>query len=107
MPRRLLRTCCLFMLTLSFFLPFSANTVSATETSVLRTSAQRYAPADFPAVDPNYIYDQLFYMVTSFQHREAGYDNNLPVNVNGHDEFAAYWSQEMQKDLAGFGRSEE
>src|SRR5689334_4999804 len=25
-----------------------------------------------PSVDPNYIYDQLAYMVTSFQRREAG-----------------------------------
>ena len=62
-------------------------------------------PGDQPAVDPNYIYDQLAFMATSFQRREAGYDNNLPVAVNGHDEFAAYWTQEMQKDLAGFGPS--
>ncbi len=56
-----------------------------------------------PTIDPGYIYSQLFYMVTHYQHREAGYDNNLPVNVNGHDEFAAYWSQEIMKDLRGFG----
>jgi hypothetical protein len=42
-------------------------------------------------------------MVTHYQHREAGYDNNLPVNVNGHDEFAAYWTQEIVSDLQGFG----
>jgi hypothetical protein len=59
--------------------------------------------ADFPTVDPNYIYDQLFFMVTHFQHREAGYDKNLPVNINGHDEFAAYWTQEIMHDLQGFG----
>src|SRR6266566_4695701 len=59
--------------------------------------------ADFPTVDPNYIYSQLFYMVTNFQHREAGYDDNLPVNANGHDEFANYWSQELMRDVAGFG----
>jgi hypothetical protein len=64
---------------------------------------QRQALADFPTVDPNYIYDQLFYIATSFQHREAGYDNNLPVILNGHDEFATYWSQEMMRNLAGFG----
>ncbi len=58
---------------------------------------------DFPAVEPDYIYDQLAYMATHFQHREAGYDNKLPVNVNGHDEFAAYWAQEMVRDLQGFG----
>lgn len=56
----------------------------------------------FPAVDPAYIYDQLFTMATQFQHREAGYDTNLPLGVNGHDEFAAYWTQEMQRQLAGF-----
>src|SRR6266849_6685231 len=64
---------------------------------------QRHALADFPTVDPNYIYNQLFYMATNFQHREAGYDNNLPASVNGHDEFAAYWSQEIVRDLQGFG----
>ncbi len=58
---------------------------------------------DVAAVDPDYIYNQLFYMATSFQHREAGYDNGLPVSVNGHDEFADYWSQEMVRDLQGFG----
>jgi Peptidase family M28/PKD domain len=58
---------------------------------------------DVAAVDPNYIYNQLFFMATSFQRREAGYDNGLPVSVNGHDEFADYWSQEMARDLQGFG----
>ena len=58
---------------------------------------------DFPTVDPSYIYHQLFYMVTHFQRREAGYDNNQPVSVNGHDEFAAYWQAEMLRDLQGFG----
>ncbi len=73
-------------------------------------SAPKSAPAtradasvNFPTVDPSYIYDQLFTMVTKYQRREAGYDNNLPVNVNGHDEFAAYWQAEMLRDLQGFG----
>ena len=100
MSHQLVRTCCLFMLILGFFLPASANGGGAIKTNLSRTSSTL---ADFPAVDPNYIYDQLFYMVTSFQHREAGYDNNLPVSVNGHDEFAAYWTQEMLNDLQGFG----
>jgi len=82
---------------LVFLLP---NTVNATS---LKSIHHEQASADFPTVDPNYIYDQLFYMVTHFQHREAGYDNNLAVNLNGHDEFAAYWAQEMQHNLAGFG----
>ena len=87
-----LRFFCLLVLTLSFLMPVTANATS------LDTSHQQ-AAADFPIVDPNYIYDQLFYMATHFQRREAGYDNNLPVHVNGHDEFAAYWAQEMQRNL--------
>jgi hypothetical protein len=58
---------------------------------------------DVAAVDPNYIYNQLFYLATHFLRREAGYDNGLPPGQNGHDEFAAYWTQEITKDLAGFG----
>jgi hypothetical protein len=91
------RIFCLLVLTLVFLLP---NTVNATS---FKSIHHEQASADFPTVDPNYIYDQLYYMVTHFQHREAGYDNNLAVNVNGHDEFAAYWAQEMQHNLAGFG----
>jgi hypothetical protein len=60
-------------------------------------------PADFPVVDPTYIYQELYTLATQFQHREAGYDINLPPRVNGHDEFAAAWSAEMVRDLAGFG----
>src|SRR5947209_9954992 len=94
-------TCCLFFLAISSLLtvvlPTSASASSPKSTIQHRTLA------DFPTVDPNYIYSQLFYMVTNFQHREAGYDNNLPVNVNGHDEFANYWSQELMRDVAGFG----
>ena len=59
--------------------------------------------ADFPTVDPTYIYDQLFYLATHFLHRESGFDTNLPPDQNGHDEFAAYWTQEITKDLQGFG----
>ena len=84
---------------MGFLLP---ATISAYAGS-LEPGYQWHALADFPTVDPNYIYDQLFYMATNFQHREAGYDNNLPGNINGHDEFASYWSQEMVKNLAGFG----
>jgi hypothetical protein len=36
-------------------------------------------------------------------HREAGFDTDLPPNQNGHDEFAAYWTQEMLRNLDGFG----
>ena len=92
-----MRLCCLLVLTLSFLLPNVTNAATS------ETAYYHYALADFPTVDPNYIYDQLFYMVTHFQRREAGYDNNLPVNINGHDEFAAYWAQEVLRDLNGFG----
>ena len=61
------------------------------------------ASVGFPTVDPSYIYDQLFYIATNFQRREAGYDNNQPVTVNGHDEFAAYWQSAMLNNLQGFG----
>src|SRR5436305_8870265 len=96
---RITSTYCLFLFIMGFLLP---ATIPAYAGSAKPTH-QRYALADFPTVDPNYIYDQLFYMATNFQHREAGYDNNLPANINGHDEFASYWSQEMVKNLAGFG----
>ena len=99
MRSRITSTYCLFLLIMCFLLP---ATIPAYAGSA-RPTNQRYALADFPTVDPNYIYDQLFYMATNFQHREAGYDNNLPANINGHDEFASYWSQEMVKNLAGFG----
>ena len=97
MPFRRLRLSCLLILTLSLLLPATVNATSSTSTY------HQLALADFPTVDPNYIYDQLFFMVTHYQRREAGYDKNLPVNTNGHDEFATYWAQEMQHNLAGFG----
>ncbi|HLG64482.1 MAG TPA: M28 family peptidase [Ktedonosporobacter sp.] len=74
--------------------PITTPTASPTSISKL---------ADFPTVDPNYIYDQLFTIATQFQRREAGYDANLPVSVNGHDEFADYWAKEISHDLQGFG----
>lgn len=90
MLSRMLRACCLCAFALGFLLPTSGLVLAR-------------GIADFPTVDPNYIYDQLFYMVTHYQHREAGFDNNLPVNINGHDEFAAYWTKEIVHDLQGFG----
>ena len=101
MRRPVFTACGVILLIISCFIPIMRPASAYTSNGNIQ--AQPAAPADFPTVDPNYIYDQLFYMATSFQHRQAGYDNNLPVTVNGHDEFAAYWSQEMQKDLVGFG----
>ncbi|HEY6410637.1 MAG TPA: M28 family peptidase [Ktedonobacteraceae bacterium] len=96
--------CCLLFLTFSSLLAI-VSIISPTPVSAHspKSTIQQHTLAEFPTVDPNYIYNQLFYMATSFQHREAGYDNNLPVNINGHDEYAAYWSQEITKNLAGFG----
>lgn len=89
---RLIRICCLCVLICNVLLPV---TVSANAPEI--TYRQETA-ADFPTVDPDYIYNQLFYMTTHFQHRSAGYNIN-----QGHDQFAAYWSQEMVRDLQGFG----
>src|SRR5437588_4864335 len=52
---------------------------------------------NFPIVDPVYIYNQLAYLTSHFQKREAGY-----VADQGHDHFAAYWAQEMARNLQGF-----
>src|SRR5438105_4993215 len=89
----------LFLLAVCLFVPAPA-VAHPTHVHVL---SARHTLADFPTVDPNYTYDQLFYVATHFQHREAGYDANLPVSVNGHDEFATYWAQEMVHNLQGFG----
>src|SRR5947209_11863310 len=99
MLRRMITVCSLFLLITGFLLPAAMPVYARSPTM----GKQQHARADFPTVDPNYIYDQLFYMATSFQHREAGYDNNLPATINGHDEFANYWSQEMVKNLDSFG----
>lgn len=91
MLRRLIRMCCLCMLIYNVLLPVAAGNAA---------TAIAFRPAtasDFPTVDPDYIYNQLFYMATHFQHRSAGYNIN-----QGHDQFAAYWSQEMVRDLQGF-----
>ena len=52
-----------------------------------------------PAVDPQFIYRQLDYMATHFQHREAGY----VAGAAGHDGFARYWTSEMRRLLGAFG----
>nr|MBA2284168.1 hypothetical protein [Ktedonobacteraceae bacterium] len=88
------------ILIFALLMPASA---AASPVRTVRAVDRQGALMDFPAVDPNYIYDQLFYMVTHFQRREAGYHKDVPVSVSGHDAFAAYWSQEMVRDLQGFG----
>jgi hypothetical protein len=56
-----------------------------------------------PGIDAAYIYQQLAYMTTHFQRREAGYDTNLPPVANGHDEFASYWVDQMLSLLTPYG----
>ncbi len=55
---------------------------------------------DFPAVNANYVYDQLYYLSMTFQQRESGFD--LDPEHNGHYAFADYWVQEMQRNLRDF-----
>jgi hypothetical protein len=81
----------------------SGHPASIGDSPVIRRAKALKAPTDFPVVDPGYIYHELYTLVTRFPRREAGYDTNLPPNINGHDEFAAAWAQEMEQDLAGFG----
>ena len=97
MLRSITRICYLFLLVCLFFLP--ASSFAAPSDINMQ---KNIAPA-FPVVDPQYIYNQLFYMGTHFLRREAGYDNNLPPTLNGHDEFAAYWTREIMHNLQGFG----
>ena len=83
---------------LVFLFPLSIQ-VNAASSRTISNSARNTSSLnnDFPTVNPNYIYDQLFTMVTRYQHRQSGYSEN------GHDGFAAYWAQEMTHDLQGFG----
>ena len=103
MLRRIASACLLFLLLISAFFSITTPSIHAQNILINSKSTLSLALTDFPTVDPNYIYNQLFYMATSFQHREAGYDKNLPVKYNGHDEFANYWAQEMTSNLTGFG----
>jgi hypothetical protein len=52
-----------------------------------------------PGIDPAYIYSQLDYLATHFQHREAGYR----AGSAGHSGFARYWKQQMLRLLGPFG----
>ncbi len=90
MPRVAARICCICFLLFCSFLP-----------ATVLASPNHQQNTDFPSVNPDYIYNQLYYMVTHFQHREAGYSSDS--NINGHDAFAAYWTQELQRNVQGFG----
>lgn len=98
--RRISQCSLLFLLALALVALAPVATVAPAASAHAKTASP---PVAFPTVDPSYIYNQLYYMATNFQRREAGYDNGLPVSVNGHDEFAAYWQSEMLRNLQGFG----
>ncbi|HET8841764.1 MAG TPA: M28 family peptidase, partial [Ktedonobacteraceae bacterium] len=90
--------CLQILVVLSCLLPATAFVDAATiHTAGITT--QKLDQLDFPVVDPNYIYDQLFTLATRFQGREAGYT----TAARGHQGFADYWAQEMLRDLQGFG----
>ena len=110
---RSIYVCSLFVFTLSFLLLSSLAIATSTSKMAMAGASHmagasmagaspattlRAGIADVPIVDPNYIYNQLSYLTSNFQQREAGYTANA-----GHDQFAAYWSQEMVKNLQGFG----
>jgi hypothetical protein len=57
------------------------------------------ADSRVPGIDPRFIYDQLAYMATHFQHREAGY----AAGGAGHDAFARYWTAQMLQLLGRYG----
>ena len=97
--QRHLRTISYTILFITILLSGTTRATSAASFTV----TQQQTTANFPTVDPSYIYNQLFFMATHFQHRESGYDVNLSSSANGHDEFAHYWAQEATRDLQGFG----
>ena len=102
MPRLISRASLLW-LAISLLTMLLTPTVFANTRPVASAPTQPQATADVPGIDPSYIYQQLDYMVTHFQRREAGYDTNLPPGVNGHDEFANYWTQQMLGLLGSYG----
>ena len=94
MLRRIAPIYLLLTITIGSFLPL--NVIA--QTRVSNASHSPLATLDFPVPDPLYIYNQFAYVTSHFQRREAGYTAN-----QGHDQFAAYWTQEMVNNLAGFG----
>jgi hypothetical protein len=90
MLRRIAPLSCFLLSAFLLLLSTAVRATPAAEARALVTVQQSTDSTSVPVVDPDYIYSQLDYMVTHYQHREAGYDDNLPVNLNGHDEFAVY-----------------
>ncbi len=92
--RRILRICLPLAIIVSSLLPL--NVVA--QARVSSATSNSLASLDFPVPDPLYIANQFLYVTSHFQRREAGYTVN-----QGHDQFAAYWTQELTRNLAGFG----
>ena len=109
-PRRARVTPGVFAVTLALTL---LGGVSASAAAAGQSGSTGAVPADrasgpvpgaaqpTPAVDPNFIYDQLAYLATHFQRREAGY----VAGAAEHTGFADYWTAEMLKLLGRFGAS--
>ena len=93
-------TISLLMLLALLLVACASPTTSVKQTP---TPSAPVVSGDAPAIDPDYIYDQLATMTSRGQHREAGYGTGLPPEQNGHDEYADYWVAEMTRLLAGFG----
>jgi hypothetical protein len=64
---------------------------------------------DRPVIDTSYLYQQLYDMSSTYIFRASGLDGppqdpsssaNLPPNVNGWQEFYAYWKQQMTSPTA-------
>jgi hypothetical protein len=68
-----------------------------------RAATTQAPDVGFPAIDPDYLYTQFSTLVTTYQAREAGYDNAQSSPNTGHDGFATAWQAEMLRNLNGFG----
>lgn len=90
----------LVTLTLAWVAP---ATLAAPARGAREAAATDTSDIGFPAIDPDYLYSQFSYLVTTYQAREAGYDSAQSSQTTGHDGFATYWQTEMLRDLAGFG----
>ncbi len=91
MLRRFARVCLLWLI---------ISTLSMTLAPAVSAQHAQSSALAAPGIDANFIYQQLFSMVTHFQRREAGYGS---ASGTGHDGFAHYWSQEMLSLLGDYG----
>lgn len=96
MLKCLARTCLLWLIVSLLCITLSPPALAQST----RTPQKSTQTSSIPGIDPNFIYQQLFSMVTHFQQREAGYAGEAG---NGHDGFAHSWSQEMLSLLGGYG----